>query len=79
MANLDQRTEALTILMEECAEPIQSTSKVLRCGPDAQSANGANSISERQTQEILISLRPSESHKSMAQSAALTSNRSRIR
>ena len=52
MANIDQRTEALTILMEECAELIQATSKVLRFGPDAQSANGANSLSELQTQEL---------------------------
>ncbi len=52
MGNIDQRAEALTILMEECAELIQATSKVLRFGPDAQSANGANSLSELQTQEI---------------------------
>ena len=52
MGNLDQRAEALTILMEESAELIQATSKLLRFGPDAQSANGANSLSERQTQEI---------------------------
>ena len=65
MGNLDQRTEALTILMEECAELIQATSKVLRFGPDAHSANGANSLSEFQTQEIadlFAIIRISEEH-----------------
>lgn len=52
MENLDQRTEALTILMEECAELIQATSKVLRFGPNAQTTNGAKSLLELQTQEL---------------------------
>lgn len=61
MVNEDQKLEALTILVEECAEIIEAVSKVKRFGMDTTNSKNGFALT-KELADLLAVIRLAEKH-----------------